>query len=77
MVESGLEFSLADAHVFQQSYWPNAYDYDLADTAHSLMSLERAISFAKRRKTRVEIFIECTASWTCLLIKLFTTAVYL
>jgi len=42
-VESRLEITLADAHVFQQSYFPQAHTYGSADTATSLLLLERAI----------------------------------
>jgi hypothetical protein len=52
VIDSGLVIALADAFVFQQSYFPQAYDYDSANATASYMLLERAILFVKRRKSK-------------------------
>ena len=57
-VESRLEITLADAQVFQQSYFPQAHTY--GSNAPS--------------KSRVEIFADCNLSWARLLRKMFTIA---
>ena len=64
VVDSGLDIALADAFVFQQSYFP---------TAASFLLLERTILFVKRRKSKIEILIDCNLSWARLLTKLFTS----
>ena len=73
VLDSGLVIALADAFVFQQSYFPQAYDYDSANAAASYMLLERAILFVKRRKSKIEILQNCNLSWARLLTKLITT----
>jgi hypothetical protein len=53
VVDSGLDIALADAFVFQQSYFP---------TAASFLLLERTILFVKRRKSKIEILTDCNLS---------------
>jgi hypothetical protein len=71
--DSGLSIALQDAFVFQQCYFPNAYDYNSGNTTASYMLLERAVLFVKRRKSKIQILNECNLLWARLLIKLFTT----
>jgi hypothetical protein len=69
-VDSGLVLALVDASVFQHSYFPQAYDYGSDEAASSLLLLERAIFFAKKQKSRVEIVIflghVCSSSYSLL-----------
>ena len=68
VIHSGLVIALADAFVFQQSYFPQAYDYDSVGATASYMLLERAIFFKK-----IEILQNCNLPWARLLTKLMTT----
>jgi hypothetical protein len=63
VIDSGLVIALADAFVFQQSYFPQAYDYGSVDSTDSYMLLERAILFVKRRKSKMEILQNCNLPW--------------